>query len=137
MKRMVLQIPIDPELRKQAEIKAGKIGFSSLQEMVRVMLYQTTKQEEKIESFAEICKNYGMKYLGVFGSVARGDYDEDSDVDLLVKFDKSKDTGLFDLAKIQKELEEKFGRKVDLVTKMNKHVAPYANKDLKVLYAEK
>jgi len=137
MKRTVLQIPIDPKLRELAENKAEKIGFSSLQEMVRVMLAQTLKQDEKMESFAELCKNYGMKYLGVFGSVARGDYGSESDVDLLVKIDKSKEIGLFELSRIQKELEEKFGRKVDLVTKMNKHVAPYANKDLKTLYKER
>ena len=78
-----------------------------------------------------------MKYLGVFGSIARGDYGSESDVDLLVKFDRKKKIGLFELARIQKELEEKFGRKVDLVTKMNKHVAPHANKDLKTLYVER
>jgi predicted nucleotidyltransferase len=137
MKRTVLQIPIDPRLREAAEQKAEKIGFSSLQEMVRVMLTQTLKQNEKMESFSDLCKNYGMKYLGVFGSVSRGDYGPDSDVDLVVKFDKSKKLGMFELARIQSELEEKFGRKVDLVTKMNKHVAPYANKDLKTIYAEK
>lgn len=137
MKRTVLQIPIDPKLRERAENKANKIGFSSLQEMVRVILVQTLKQNNEMESFSELCKRYGMKYLGVFGSVARGDYGPDSDVDLLVKFDSKKQIGMFDLMRIQKELENKFGRKVDLVTKMNKHVEPYARKDLKTLYAEK
>lgn len=38
MKRTILQIPINPELKHAAEKKAENLGFSSLQEMIRVML---------------------------------------------------------------------------------------------------
>ena len=56
MKRTVLQVPIDPILRELAEKKAEKVGFSSLQEMVRVMLAQTLKQDERMESFPSFVK---------------------------------------------------------------------------------
>ncbi len=57
---------------------------------------------------------FGVKRLRVFGSVVRGDFEEDSDVDILVvfeggaTFDKFMDLKLF--------LEDQLGRRVDLVT---------------------
>jgi predicted nucleotidyltransferase len=57
---------------------------------------------------------YGVQSLAVFGSVARDEARADSDVDLLVEFNRP--TGLFGLAELQRHLEELLGRKVDLVT---------------------
>ena len=86
MKRNILQIPIKIELRKLAEIKADSLGFSSLQEMIRVMLTQITKKQEEMEfKVDDICDKYGINYLGLFGSMARGEQTKNSDVDLLVK----------------------------------------------------
>lgn len=50
----------------------------------------------------------------VFGSVASGEDDEDSDLDLLV--DPSPETSLLDLAKLQIEIEGTVGVKIDLLT---------------------
>lgn len=138
MKRNILQIPIDPNLRKMAEKEASDFGFSSLQEMIRVMLTQMIKRNEKISGgFDNICDKYGINYLGLFGSMARGEEKEGSDVDLLVKFKKENKIGLFGLENLRQELENKFGRKVDLVTKMNKYIKPYADKDLRTIYEKK
>ncbi len=57
----------------------------------------------------------GVKSLAVFGSVARGDATETSDVDLLVDF--SQEVGLFEFIRLKHYLENLIGRKVDLVTK--------------------
>ena len=120
MKRNILQIPIRKELRNKAEKKAEKLGFSSVQEMVRVILTQLTGETEvRVD---DICSKNGINYLGLFGSTARGEARKDSDVDLLVKFDDESKIGLFDLDRIQRELEMRFGKKVDLVTKMNKYI---------------
>ena len=138
MKRNILQIPIKIELRKLAEIKADSLGFSSLQEMIRVMLTQITKKQEEMEfKVDDICDKYGINYLGLFGSMARGEQTKNSDVDLLVKFDKNNKIGLFGLAEVQGEFEKRLGRKVDLVTKMNKYIKPYADKDLRTIYEKK
>ena len=138
MKRNILQIPIKVELRNKAEDKAGDLGFSSLQEMIRVMLTQMTREENKIEfDIGGLCDKYGINYLGLFGSTARGEAKEDSDVDLLVKFDKDKKIGLFELDELQGELEKKLKKKVDLVTKLNKYIEPYVSKDIKTLYEKK
>ena len=59
--------------------------------------------------------------LGVFGSVARGEAVEQSDVDLLVRFDKSK--GLLALIKLERELADAIGKKVDLLTEAS--ISPY------------
>jgi hypothetical protein len=132
MKRTILQVPINPELKQAAEKKAESLGFSSLQEMIRVMLTQiTAKTEIRVD---DICEKYGISYLGVFGSVARGEARQDSDIDLLVKFDDNSTIGLFELDQVQRDLEMRFGRKVDLVTKMNQHIQQQAMKDIKTLY---
>ena len=135
MKRNILQIPIKAELRDKAEKQADRLGFSSVQEMVRVMLTQMTKEKDvKVD---DICGKHGINYLGVFGSTARGENKEDSDVDLLVKFDDASKIGLFELDEVQRELEMRYGRKVDLVTKMNKYIEPEAVKDLHTVYEKK
>ena len=132
MTRTILQIPMTPELKQAAEKKAESLGFSSLQEMIRVILTQlTTRVEVRVD---DICEKYGISYLGLFGSMARGEAREDSDVDLLVKFNDSANIGLFELDRVQRDLEMRFGRKVDLVTKMNKYIQPEAMKDLKTIY---
>jgi len=132
MKRNILQIPIKPELRDKAEKKAELLGFSSVQEMIRVMLTQITKEMDiRVD---DICQKYNIKYLGLFGSTARGEARDDSDVDLLVRFDDTSQVGLFELDQIQREFEIRFGKKIDLVTKLNKYILPEAMKDLKTIY---
>jgi predicted nucleotidyltransferase len=55
-----------------------------------------------------------VKSLAIFGSVARGDATENSDIDILVEFNKS--IGLFEFIRLKKYLEEMTGCRVDLVT---------------------
>ncbi len=52
--------------------------------------------------------------MQLYGSVARGQARPDSDLDLLVEFDRT--PSLFQMARLQAELEEKTGRRVDLTT---------------------
>ena len=60
----------------------------------------------------DISRRYGVRRLGVFGSVARLDADSDSDVDILVDFISPSFDSYMDL---KFELEDLFGRRVDLV----------------------
>jgi len=55
----------------------------------------------------------GVRSLDLFGSVARGESGPDSDVDLLVDFDRP--IGLFHFFRVQHRIEEILGSKVDLV----------------------
>jgi uncharacterized protein len=62
----------------------------------------------------ELHRRFGVKTLSLYGSVARDQETADSDIDLLVEFDRP--TGLFGLIELQDHLEKLFGRKVDLGT---------------------
>ena len=64
---------------------------------------------------AELCRKYSIKEIGVFGSYARGDQEETSDVDILVDFYKLPD--LIKFCEIERVIEEILGVKVDLIEK--------------------
>jgi predicted nucleotidyltransferase len=60
-----------------------------------------------------LARQHGVKNIRMFGSVARGDAHFDSDIDLLVDDDGIR--GLLAVAAFQLDLEELFGRKVDVL----------------------
>ena len=65
---------------------------------------------------------YGIKRLGLFGSAARGEMKEDSDIDVVVELNEP---DLFVLADIKTDLEEQLGTRVDIVRQrkdMNIHL---------------
>ena len=66
------------------------------------------------EDFLAVCRKYHLKSLSVFGSTARGEANDDSDIDLLVSF--SRPTSLLSMVALERELSKAFGRKVDLHT---------------------
>lgn len=66
------------------------------------------------ERQAELHESYSVKSLALFGSVARDEARPDSDVDLLVEFEKP--VGLFHFIGLQQRLETLLGCKVDLGT---------------------
>ncbi len=70
--------------------------------------------EEKREEILRICAKYGARNVRVFGSTARGEADEMSDIDLLVELEPGR--SLFDLGGLQYELERVVGCRVDVVT---------------------
>ena len=57
---------------------------------------------------------YGIEEIGLFGSTARGEQQEDSDIDVCMKTSRTID--LFDLQDLRDELEHLFRKKVDLLT---------------------
>ena len=57
---------------------------------------------------------YGIKQIGFFGSVARGDQTAESDVDVVVD---APELGLFKMVGMRLKLEEVFSKSVDLVAK--------------------
>jgi uncharacterized protein len=61
----------------------------------------------------QIAEGHGLTNLRVFGSIARGEETEDSDIDLLV--DVKPGVGLIGIARAQHEVEELLGTRVDLV----------------------
>jgi len=74
------------------------------------------------EKIAEFCRRHHIRKLSLFGSVIRGDFRPDSDVDVLVEFEPGHVPGLAFFA-MERELSEILGRKVDLNTPQC--VSPY------------
>ena len=61
----------------------------------------------------EFGERYGIEKLGLFGSVARGEQKEDSDIDICVKL---QEPDYFTRMEIKESLEERFNAKVDVVS---------------------
>lgn len=93
-------------------------------------------RETMTRMIAEYFKTQPVLKAWLFGSFARGEEREDSDVDLLILFDHSTPIGLFSYARMHRELEERLGRKVDLVEEgtLRPAVAAEATKDMKMIY---
>ena len=66
----------------------------------------------QIDSF---CRSWQVSELALFGSVLREDFGPDSDVDVLIQFQPQARHTLLDMARIEEELRQIFGRDVDLV----------------------
>lgn len=98
--------------------------------------------EEKIKLFSEkstpVFEKYGIRYAGLFGSYARGEEKNESDVDILIgKGDKP--LSLLDFVRMRNELSKIFNKKVDIVS--DSAVVPYFKeyifKDLQPLYGKR
>ena len=61
-----------------------------------------------------ILKSHGVTRASLFGSTVSGDSSESSDIDVLVELGDGK--SLFDLIRLKRDLEERLGTEVDLVT---------------------
>jgi hypothetical protein len=70
--------------------------------------------KEKREEILSIATKYGARNVRIFGSLARGEADEQSDIDFLVEMEPGR--SLLDLGGLQAELETLFGCHVDVVT---------------------
>ena len=82
----------------------------------------------------DICRDNDVATLEVFGSKARGENNEDSDVDLLVEFSKRK--SLLALVSLERKMSAALGRKVDLLTEaaISPYLRPQINRDRRVVY---
>lgn len=81
-------------------------------------------------------EKFGVKKIGVFGSIVRGDAREESDIDVLVEFESTKKS--FDnFMELSFFLEDLFGKKVDLITTsgLDQYVRPYVERE--VVWCEK
>jgi len=68
-------------------------------------------------AIAQFCQRWKVEEFYLFGSVLRHDFRPDSDIDVMVQFASDVPWGLLELVRMKRELEEMFGRKVDILTK--------------------
>jgi uncharacterized protein len=93
------------ELRKSLESKVSKNKTSA---SYRALL------QAKREDILRTAIRYGVFNVRVFGSVARGEADAESDIDLLVDVEPGRT--LFDLSELLMDLQDLLGHNVDIVT---------------------
>jgi len=67
-------------------------------------------------AFSRFCERNAIRKLSFFGSILRDDFRPDSDVDVLVEFERGHTPGLITLAGMEIELSGILGRKVDMRT---------------------
>ncbi|MHC4707390.1 MAG: nucleotidyltransferase family protein [Planctomycetota bacterium] len=75
--------------------------------------------QDKREQVLALAARHGASNVRIFGSVANGTADNDSDIDFLV--DLQEERSLFDLGGLLMDLQQLFGRKVDVVTENGLH----------------
>lgn len=83
-----------------------------------------------------LCRANDAAMVALFGSMARGDAGPGSDIDLLLRFSKRK--SLLTLVRLERELSEAMGRKVDLLTEaaLSPYLRDQIHQELRVLYEE-
>jgi uncharacterized protein len=74
----------------------------------------------------EICKNYDVTRIDIFGSMAREDFSAESDIDLLLEFAHPID--LFQMVHLRNQLIIALGRQVDITTRNG--LSPYIKEDV-------
>ena len=88
------------------------------------------------QKIAEYFKTQPVVKAWLFGSFARGEEREDSDVDILISLDEKANVGLFRLSGMHLDLQDMLRRRVDLVTE--KGLLPFArpsvNHDKRLIY---
>lgn len=85
------------------------------------------------EKASPVFRSFGISRASVFGSVARGEANEKSDIDLLIRFGKP--IGMIDYMRFIERVEKALDRSVDIVTERNAtYLKPHIKKDLRLIY---
>ena len=93
-------------------------------------------KEQELQTIRDYFKKQPVLKAYLFGSYARGEADEKSDIDLLVDLDYSQHIG-FSFFGMYSDLEQLLKRKVDVIPSdgVSKRIAPFIEKDKKLIYA--
>jgi len=85
---------------------------------------------ERLKADMSVLKDFGVDKIGLFGSFIRDEQSNDSDIDLLVEFNKDKKT-FKNLIALAEYAEKIFGRQVEVVTSesLSPYLAPYIKKE--------
>ena len=76
-----------------------------------------TQVSVQTKKLASLCRTEGIKRLAVYGSALRPDFSPESDIDVLVEFERGRTPGLLGISRLERELSPLFGqRKIDLCT---------------------
>jgi predicted nucleotidyltransferase len=87
---------------------------------------------QKVHENKNKIRRFGISRIGLFGSFARGEQRNDSDVDLLVEFYKGEKT-FRNFIEFSEYIEKTLGRKVEVLTpeSVSPYIAPYIKDEVK------
>lgn len=90
----------------------------------------------KLELIKDFFSKQPVLKAYLFGSLSRGDNNEESDIDLLVELDYSQPVGL-EFIQMQIDLQNLLSQKVDLVSArgLSKYIKPIIDREKKLIYA--
>jgi len=130
-----MNVSLTPELEKYIRRKVASGLYNNASELIREALRllvaregtpvgRTTREPmskdevlAKLAALEKPLREHGLSSLALFGSVVRGAARADSDIDVLIDVAPGARFSLIDLVSVKDFLEERLGRKVDLVTK--------------------
>jgi len=98
-------------------------------------LPEELRKEGIEEKLAEFCQKNDVVFMAIFGSFVRGEQNPESDIDIAIEFDKDSRKTLLDLVRMEEELTEIFGRKVDLgvFSSISPHVIDEVRREMRVI----
>ena len=90
-----------------------------------------------LPTLIDVCRRNDVSMVGVFGSMVNGEARQDSDIDLIVRFSKRK--SLLAMVRLERELGETLGRKVDLLTEasISSYIRERVLKEMQVVYGSR
>lgn len=129
IENLLNKLNFDIFLRKNAKMDFQRNGLCTITFAGGVRM-----NKDDQDKIINICSKNDISMIGLFGSTVRGDATESSDIDLIVKLSKPK--SLLSLVKLERNLSEAIGKKVDLLTEGA--ISPYLKerifKELTVIY---
>jgi uncharacterized protein len=130
-----MNVSLTPELEKYIRRKVASGLYNNASELIREALRLFVAREgtpvgrptpelvskdevlAKLAALEKPLREHGLSSLALFGSVARGAARADSDIDVLIDVVPDARFSLIDLVLVKDFLEDRLGRKVDVVTK--------------------
>lgn len=125
-----LKVTIDAELEQRDTTDQHSKSVDAMIAEKRMMAIAIRELlQANRDAILRIAATYGASNVRVFGSVARGEADSESDIDLLV--DMEEDRSLLDLSRLLTNLQALLGYKVDIVTEqgLNERLREHVLKD--------
>ncbi len=125
------------------DVKNKASSIEALEDAIKRLKFEGTgtlindKREALFSKIREYLKTTPIEKAWIFGSFARNAEKYDSDIDLLVRFEKNHNLDLFEYIGITHELEDLLGRKVDVVEegKLQPKISKKVKSEKKLVYA--
>ncbi|HLD35331.1 MAG TPA: nucleotidyltransferase domain-containing protein [Planctomycetota bacterium] len=99
-------------------------------------IFRNRAVKDKIE---DVCLQNDVVFMALFGSFAKGKQTPKSDIDILIRFDSSREKSLLDLIHTENEMRKVFKRRVDLLSQgsISPHLRNEILRSMKVVYEKR